>query len=212
MLRARRLIGVMAAVAAFGCGARASEQAERLLAMFAGTYDTGAQVGADIAAGVAPERRHERRRVVYARIAVPQIGPYVLFRQESHDGAVIARGLAVFEDDGAAVRMWLRQIPDAARFADLHRRPELWPAVSFDPAYGGKCPFHWHATGDGFLGTLDGGRCDIVSNAGKPMSFVARWELSATALSILDNTYDGDGRLMSGRDDDQATRYDRVAP
>ncbi|MDX2142771.1 MAG: hypothetical protein SFV19_05415 [Rhodospirillaceae bacterium] len=198
-----------------GQAADVAETMSRLMAVFPGTYDTLAQVENEAAQGIAPSQRHERRHVIYARIETPQIGQHVLFRQERKggpDGAVLTRGLAVFEADPAAggVRMWLRNIVEAERFTDLHLKMDLWPAVAFDPAYGGKCPFHWRLEGDEIVGTLLGGGCKIISNAGKPMSFDARWVLTAASLSIFDNTYDGDGKLMSGRADKVPTLYSRV--
>jgi hypothetical protein len=187
----------------------------RVMAVFPGTYDTAAQVRAEAERGVPEAQRHEHRHVIYARIAAPHIGANVLFRQERKggpEGPILARGLAVFEADAAAggIRMWLRNLVDAEGFTDLHLKPALWPRIAFDPAYGGKCPFHWRLENDEIVGTLLGGGCKIVSNAGKPMAFDARWVLSATSLSIFDNTYDGEGRLMSGRADKVPTRYDRV--
>lgn len=213
-MRGRSLIGIMVWFAALSAGVavEAEDDVARLMALMTGTFDSAAQVDGEIAAGVALEQRHQRHRLLYAPIDAPQVGKYVLFRQDLSDGHPPAPGLAVFEPDGDGVRMWLRRIPDADAFTDLHRRPELWPKVTFDPAYGGKCPFHWHATGDGFLGTLAGGRCEIVSNTGNNMAFEARWNLTRKGLSIVDNTYDGTGRLISGRADRVATRYDRTPP
>lgn len=211
-MRGLKLIGVMVVLA---MNAAAEDDATgRLIRMMTGTFDTAAQVDAEARAGVAAADRHERRRVIYAPIDVPQVGDHVLFRQETRDGAVVARDLAVFEPDaaGGAIRMWLRRIPNADAFADLHLKPALWAAVIFDPSYGGKCPFHWRAENDGFVGTLDGGRCEIVSNAGRKMAFESRWDLGLQSLAIFDNTYDGDGKLLGGRADRVPTRYDRVPP
>jgi hypothetical protein len=193
------------------------ETMARVMALMPGVYDTSAQVNAEVAQGVAEAQRHDRRHVIYARIDAPRIGPYVLFRQDRKggpDGEIMTRGLAVFEADMAAggIRMWLRNIPDAARFTDLHLKKELWAQVSFDPAYGGKCPFHWRLEGEEILGTLQGGGCKIISNAGKAMSFDARWVLNEKGLSIFDNTYDGEGKLMSGRADKVPTEYARLKP
>lgn len=197
---------------------RAADMADamsRIMAVFPGTYDTATQVESEAARGIAAAQRHERRHVTYARIEVPQIGKNVLFRQERKggpDGVILTRGLAVFEEDPDAggVRMWLRNLVKPELYTDLHLKRELWSAVSFDPAYGGKCPFHWRLDGDEIVGTLQGGGCSIVSNAGKPMSFGARWVLTDSSLSIFDNTYDGDGRLLSGRADKVPTVYSRV--
>ncbi|MDX2222212.1 MAG: hypothetical protein SFV21_05660 [Rhodospirillaceae bacterium] len=214
----RALLGVVMLQATVPVQAQELDQVmARLMAAFPGTYDTTAQVAAETAAGVPEARRHERRYVVYARIDAPQIGPHVLFRQERKggpDGPVAARGLAVFAPDPEAggVRMWLRNIVDADRFADLHLRKDLWPTVGFDPAYGGKCPFHWRVEGGVLTGTLAGGGCSIVSNAGKPMSFDSRWTLTDAGLSIFDNTYDGAGQLLSGRTDRVPTEYRRIGP
>lgn len=212
-MRVHILIGVMAVLTASEAAADDAALG-RLTALMAGVFDTAAQVDGEARTGVAEASRHERRHVVYAPIAAPHIGRAVLFRQESRDGRLLVRDLAVFEPDAGngVIRMWLRRIVDADGFADLHLKPELWPRVAFDPAYGGKCPFHWRPDGDGFIGALDGGRCEIVSNAGRQMAFESRWELSAAGLSIFDNTYDGDGRLLSGRADRVPTLYQRVRP
>lgn len=191
------------------------ETMTRVMALMPGVYDTLGQVSAEAARGAPEDQRHERRHVIYARIDAPQIGQHVLFRQERKggpDGEIVTRGLAVFEADAAAggVRMWLRNINDAPRFTDLHLKKELWPQVSFDPAYGGKCPFHWRLEGGQIVGTLQGGGCKIISNAGRAMSFDARWELSEKNLSIFDNTYDGEGKLLSGRADKVPTDYTRL--
>lgn len=180
-----------------------------------GTYVTTAPVEREISAGVAEAQRHERRHVVYARIEAPQIGAHVLYRQErtgGPDGKIIARGLAVFEEDPTAngIRMWLHNIVAAERFTDLHLKPELWREVGIDPAYGGKCPFHWRIENGLLTGTLLGGGCKIISNAGKAMSFDARWLITSDALSIFDNTYDGEGKLLSGRADKAPTIYSRA--
>jgi len=193
------------------------ETMARVMALMPGVYDTADQVSAEAARGLPEAQRHERRHVVYARIDAPQIGPHVLFRQERKggpEGEIITRGLAVFEPDEAAggVRMWLRNITDATRFTDLHLKKELWSQVSFDPAYGGKCPFHWRIEGSEIVGTLLGGGCKIISNAGKAMAFDARWGLSEKNLSIFDNTYDGEGKLLGGRADKVPTEYRRVSP
>ena len=208
-MRRSVLIGVMVF---FVATAAAQDVTDRLLALMAGTYDTRAQGEGETRAGVKLPGRHEMRRVIYAPIAVPHIGPHVLFRQESKDGAITSRGLAVFEaaTETGAVRMWLRQFVKPKEFSDLHLRPDAWPRVAIDPAYGGKCPFHWRAAGDGFVGVLDGGRCEIVSNDGRAMAFEARWELTGATLSIFDNTYDGAGALLAGRADRVPTRYDRL--
>ena len=137
------------------------ETMARLMAIMPGTYDTAEQIKAEAAGGIAEAQRHERRHVIYARIDAPQIGPNVFFRQERKDGPageIIARGLAVFEPDPSAdgIRMWLRNIPEPARFTDLHLKKELWGQVTFDPTYGAKCPFHWRLVKDKLVGTLQG--------------------------------------------------------
>lgn len=216
----RGVLAVVAALAGTATGTRAhglDEVLDRLMRVFPGTYDSQTQVDAERAAGVPEAGRHERRHVVYARIEAPQVGALVVFRQERKggpDGPVAARGLAVFAPDPEAggVRMWLRNIVEADRFADLHQREDLWPAVRFDPAYGGKCPFHWRLEGGVLTGTLQGGGCSIVSNAGRPMSFDSRWTLTEAGLSIFDNTYDGAGRLLAGRADRVPTEYRRIGP
>ena len=188
----------------------------RLMADMPGTYDTADQLGAEAVQGVPEAARHERRHVIYARIDAPQIGPNVFFRQERKggpEGEIVARGLAVFEPDAQAngIRMWLRNIINAPRYTDLHLKKELWSEVTFDPTYGGKCPFHWRLENDTLVGTLLGGGCKITSNAGKAMAFDARWEVTATSLSIFDNSYNGEGQLLSGRADKVPTRYARLA-
>jgi len=192
------------------------ETMARLMATMPGTYDTAAQISAEASQGVPEASRHARRHVIYARIDVPQVGQNVLFRQERKggpDGEIITRGLAVFEaDDGAnGIRMWLRNIPNAERFTDLHLKNELWRDVTIDPSYGGKCPFHWRMENDTLVGTLLGGGCKITSNAGKAMSFDATWTLTAESLSIFDNTYGDMGQLMSGRVDKVPSVYSRLA-
>jgi hypothetical protein len=193
------------------------ETLDRLMALMPGTYDSAAQVAAEAARGVAEADRHERRHVIYARIAAPQVGEHVLYRQERRggpEGEVVARSLAVFAPDPAAggVRMWLRSIVDAPRFTDLHLKKELWSQVRFDPAYGGKCPFHWRAENGALRGTLAGDGCRIVANAGQAMAFEAAWTLTAEGLTIFDNTTDGEGKLLSGRADRVPTVYTRLAP
>ncbi len=190
---------------------------QRVMALLPGVYSTADQIKDETAAGVPEASRHPLRYVVYASIAVPQIGPTVLFREEHAGdvaGPVIARSLAVLAPDPAAqgVRMWLRQILESEHFADLQAHPELWPQVAIDPTYGSKCPFHWRLRGDALVGELVGGRCEIVSNGGKPMAFESEWRLDRAALSIFDNTYDGGGVLLSGRADRVATLYRRLRP
>lgn len=192
-----------------------TQTANDVVSMMAGTYESGPQVDGEASRGVPADQRHIKRHVLYARIDAPQIGRFVLYRQERKDnaeGEIVARGLAVFEPDPDAggIRMWLRNIVNADQFTDLHQKPQLWSNVAFDPAYGGKCPFHWRRENNAIVGTLLGGGCRIVSNAGKPMSFDARWTLSAQELTIFDNTYDGDGNLLGGRADKVPTVYTRV--
>jgi hypothetical protein len=213
----RRYAAIIGAVVVLSAPVRAevTDDVGRLLALMAGTYDSAEQVTQETARGVPEKERHARRHVTYARIEAPQIGPAVLFRQERNggpQGEIVARGLAVFtpDQDAKGIRMWLRNIVDVDQATDLHLKPQMWGQVQFDPAYGGKCPFHWRPDGVGFVGTLLGGGCKITSNSGKPMSFDARWTLSSSELTIFDNTYDGDGKLMMGRMDKAPTVYLRV--
>jgi hypothetical protein len=212
-----RYATIMCAVVMVSAPVQAAEadDMERLLSLMAGTYDSSAQVAQETAQSVPEKDRHAHRHVTYARIDAPQIGPAVLFRQERSggpQGEIVARGLAVFAPDPEAqgIRMWLRNIEDVDQATDLHLKPQMWSKTQFDPAYGGKCPFHWRPDADGFAGTLLGGGCKITSNSGKPMSFDAQWTLSATELTIFDNTYDGDGKLMMGRVDKVPTVFRRV--
>jgi hypothetical protein len=191
------------------------ETMARLMAIMPGVYDTADQVAAETTQGVPEAQRHERRHVMYARIDAPHIGPHVFFRQtraDGPDGKILGHGLAVFEPDSNAngIRMWLRNIVTPERYTDLHLKKELWREVAFDPAYGGKCPFHWRMEREHLIGTLLGGGCKITSNAGKAMSFASVWVLTNTSLSIFDNTYDGDGKLMSGRADKVPTVYSKL--
>ncbi len=203
---------VLIIAAMFGLAAVSAQAAPlpetmaRLMAVMPGTYDTIDQVAAEAAQGTPEANCHERRHVIYARIDTPQIGPDVLFwqgRKGGPNGEIIARGLAVFAPDTEAngIRMWLRNMPNAERFTDLHLKKELWGEVSFDSTYGGKCPFHWRLEADTLVGTLLGGGCQITSNAGKAMPFDARWVVTSQSLSIFDNTYGAKGQLMSGRAD-----------
>jgi hypothetical protein len=216
-MRALRYMVIIGAVVMLSVPVKAiaAEPVEQLLDLMAGVYDSADQVAGEAARGVPEKDRHALRHVTYARIHAPQIGPAVLFRQERKggpQGEIVARGLAVFAPDLEAqgIRMWLRNIVDVEQPTDLHLKPNLWSKVQYDPAYGGKCPFHWQPDGSGFVGTLLGGGCKITSNSGKPMSFDARWTLSATQLTIFDNTYDGDGKLMMGRLDQVPTIYTRA--
>ena len=214
-LRCIAAVSMMMVLSGHSVAASPQGDIDRLLTLIAGTYESADQVARQAARGVPEKDRHAHRHVTYARIDAPQIGPAVLFRQERNggpQGEIVARGLAVFAPDPEAqgIRMWLRNIVDVAQATDLHLKPLKWSTVQFDPAYGGKCPFHWRADGGGFIGTLLGGGCKITSNSGKPMSFDARWTLSATELTIFDNTYDGDGKLMMGRLDKVPTIYSRV--
>lgn len=193
-----------------------SDTMARVMAVMPGTYDTADQLSAEAAQGIPEAARHERRHVIYARIDAPQIGPNVLFRQERKggpDGEIVTRGLAVFEPDTDAngIRMWLRNMINADQFTDLHLKKELWAEIAFDPTYGAKCPFHWRLEKEALVGTLLGGVCKITSNAGKMMSFDARWVLTAKGLSIFDNTYGAEGQLLSGRADKVPTLFSRLA-
>jgi hypothetical protein len=218
-MRILKLMVGIAIISLTTANARAVELSDtmaQIMATLPGTYDTTAQVEREAKNGVRESERHPHRHVIYARIEVPAIGANVLFRQERKDGPVgeiIARSLAVFEPDTQAngIRMWLRNIINAERFDDLHLKPGLWNDVRFDPAYGGKCPFHWRTDAGILTGTLLGGGCKITSNAGKAMSFDAWWKITSAALSIFDNSYDGDGKLLSGRADKVPTVYSRKA-
>lgn len=215
-MRVFSIVAGLFALMSLGCvAAPFPETLARLMETMPGSYDNADQIIREAQAGVPEAQRHERRMVIYARIDAPQIGPNVFFRQERKggpDGEIVARGLAVFEADASTdgIRMWLRNIVDPVRFTDLHLKKDLWSEVRFDPAYGGKCPFHWRVTEGELVGTLLGGGCKIISNAGKAMSFDARWIATKQSLSIFDNTYDGDGKLMSGRADKVPTIYNRV--
>ncbi len=213
----RSLILILLLYANVARAVDADDSARRVWGLLTGTYTTAGQVAAETALNVPPSERHPQRYVVYAQIEAPQVAPLVLYREEREgdaSGRVLVRQLVVLAPDPAAqgVRMWLRQILDPGHFADLHKHPELWPAVRIDPVYGDKCPFHWRAQYEKFVGTLDGGRCEIVSNTGKPMAFEAEWLLGDTMLSIFDNTYDAANALMNGRADRVPTLYRRLSP
>ncbi len=211
-------VAIVLALAPWGAGAATlPEIMVQIMAVMPGTYDTADQVNDEIVRGIPEAQRHERRHVIYARIDAPQIGPYIFFRQERKggpEGEIITRGVVVFEPDESAngIRMWLRNIPDPVRFTDLHLKKDLWAQVTFDPTYGGKCPFHWRLAEGKLVGTLQGGGCKIISNAGKAMSFDATWTSTQASLSVFDNTYDGDRKLLSGRADKVATLYTRLKP
>ncbi len=160
---------------------------------------------------------HEHWFRTFALIEAPHIGDTVFYGQVNlggPDGPILARSQVLYkayiDDQKGVVTILGQPVAEPERFADLHRKPDLWREARMPDEAGLNCRFDWRRHGRQLVGVLDNldredpdkepGTCTYV--AANKMDFFAdaEWLLSPDELWLYDINKIG-GVQFVGRSD-----------
>jgi len=188
-----------------------------LRAWLPGEWNSYPQVWYDRHVRMPAEGEHDHWHRTFALIETPHIGDTVFYGQINLGGPagpILARSQVLYQtfvDEKAGVVTILGQpIADPERFADLHRRPELWPEARLPNRAGPRCRFDWRRDGRQLVGVLDNrtrptdrpgdGTCTYVAANGQDFLADAEWVLAPDELWLYDINVMGDVQFVGRRD------------
>jgi hypothetical protein len=220
--RARLCAVALAACGALaGCGGQAQKKTAAeasLLPMWEwlpGHYDNEEQREQDRHAGRAPP---PSLRLAIVAVAVPFLGEHVYYEQESSEGyprEVTQQHLLVFkptekpEKPGELIEaVW--NLTDPPRWRGGVEDPEVFkslqpPDVKLDHG----CEITWEPQGERFTGANDRQKCRTVQSGVGSVYTDRRAEVGPEGLAVSNQSYDADGRLVSGRQGDPFIHFRR---
>ena len=207
-----------------GCaGARKEREAElqQIVAWLPGNYDNTLQVEADKHSGA---QAHDAVAISIVQIYAPMISKQVFYAQEmapDNLSRVMGQKLLAFdvsEDDEIVQSIW--SINDPGRFRDAHLNPDLFkmmqpPDVQSVPGCGLAWKKEKAKDGKPEHFTAKSGRNTCRSKKRGPGGVTlfqeTRMELTPDELSMADQLYDAQGKLVFGRADEPFLHFRRRA-
>ncbi len=194
-----------------------------------GEWNSYPQVWYDENVTMPAEGAHEHWHRTFALIDAPHISDTVFYGQVNvggPTGPILARSQVLYKaaiDAAKGVVTIIGQpLAEPERFADLHRRPELWPQARMPDADAVRCRFDWRRHGRQLVGTLDNreplpagakepGTCTYTARNGMAFLADAEWVLSPDELWLYDINLMGTVQFV-GRKDRTHLRLYRTTP
>jgi CpeT/CpcT family (DUF1001) len=229
--RARLCAVALAACGAFcGCGGQPQKKPDvTLLPLWEwlpGHYDNEEQREQDRHAGRVPPAS---LRLAIVAVKVPMLGEHVYYEQESTDEYpphVTQQHLLVFtpadkpekpQKPGEVVEVvdvveaiW--NLTDPPRWRGGVESPELFTGVQPpDVKLDHGCELNWKHEGEHFSGASDRQKCRTVQSGVGSVYTERRVEVGPEGLAVSNQSYDADGRLVSGRQGDPFVHFRRAA-
>jgi hypothetical protein len=217
--RARLCAVALAACGALaGCGGQPQKKPDASLLplweWLPGHYDNEEQREQDRHAGRAAP---PSLRLAIVAVTVPFMGEHVYYEQETsaeYPPQVTQQHLLVFkttEKPGELIEaVW--NLTDPPRWRGGVETPEVFkslqpPDVKLDHG----CELNWKPQGAGFAGANDRQKCRTVQSGVGSVYTERRIEVGPEGLAVSNQSFDADGRLVSGRQGDPLVHFRRDA-
>lgn len=190
---------------------------EDLKAWLPGEWNSYPQIWYERNVTLPAEGEHDHWHRTFALIEAPQVGDTVFYGQVNiggPEGPILARSQvlykAVIDEDAGVISINGQPLAEPEKFADLHRRPELWSKARMPDEGAINCSFIWRRHGQQLVGVLDAkrpegrkhgpGTCSYISRNGQEFIADAEWVLAPEELWLYDTNRIG-GVQFVGRQD-----------
>ena len=177
-----------------------------------GRFDNAAQIEADQHDGRAP---HEATRVVIVQLNSLTVGEHAYYMEQTDTGTGRVTGQRVFSlqsvTGGVLEMVW--SLVEPARWRGAADQPELLSALQYkDLKQLVGCSLVWKKEGDTFSASNDMAHCNATPSEAHGAVY-AKWrlELTSDTLSLSEQAYDPDQKLVAGREDEPFLRLRRTA-